>query len=216
MKLCECLSEVEAVRHLDLQKEELKHVAITLVDGTEVTGNLVANKQREGRLVLLKESKTYSVSFDVVESVKLLSENAPTDTHDKTIAFDFDGVLAKYKSGQYPEIGEPVDGMKEFLDQLKEEGWKVIIFTCRGASEVEPWLAQHGFSYDYINENPDMPTVSPKIAADIYVDDRGVCFTGDIESLKQTVEDFEPWGNKDVDSEEDVEEDSTEEETEND
>lgn len=60
---------------------------------------------------------------------------------------------------------------------------------------MEQWLKEHNIEYDYINENPTQPdNASGKIIADVYLDDRGICFRGNWDSwLLRDIEEFEPW-----------------------
>jgi len=121
---------------------------------------------------------------------------ANKDKGNRTIAFDFDGVLATYAEGQYPEIGEPIEGMAKLTNDLKDQGWKIIIFTCRAAKEVRQWLKDNGYAFDKINKNIDDKGNSPKVYAEIYVDDRAINFGGDAEKLREQIKDFKPWGRK--------------------
>lgn len=115
----------------------------------------------------------------------------------KTICIDFDGVIAQYQQWEGEEkFGAPVPGVQSALKVLKKEGYRIIIFTTREVSDgLKEYLKQNEITYDYINENPDQPknTNSGKPIADLYVDDRSVCFRG---NWKYTLEDiayFKPW-----------------------
>lgn len=94
------------------------------------------------------------------------------------IAIDFDGTIVE---SQYPKLGALRKGAFEIINQLKEEGHTIIIWTCRYLSEdlfmMKRFLDTVGIKYDAINKNS--PTLkdfhpSPKIYADVYVDDRQV------------------------------------------
>lgn len=79
---------------------------------------------------------------------------------------------------------------------LKQKGWTIIIFTTRKkTSKLEKWLKEHNIVYDYINENPNQPkNTSGKIIADVYLDDRGICFRGRWDSwLLREILDFKTW-----------------------
>lgn len=62
------------------------------------------------------------------------------------IGVDLDGTLAEYQSGQWPEIGEPIQPMLDRVFKWLEDGEEVRILTARAAhgdSEVErvtKWL----------------------------------------------------------------------------
>jgi hypothetical protein len=107
----------------------------------------------------------------------------------KTIAFDFDGVLAQYDRWRgYQHLGEPIEGMRDVLQMLKFNGWKIIIFTTRGNAEIAQWCKDYSMPYDYINMNPEIQGNNPgKPIASIYVDDLAIRFTGDIEALLEDI-----------------------------
>lgn len=111
----------------------------------------------------------------------------------KIIAFDFDGVLAKYDGWEgYQHLGEPIDGMRKVLQQLKSDGWKIIIYTTRGNAEIAEWCKKYDMLYDYINMNPEIQGQNPgKPVASIYVDDRAIRFTGDAKKLMKDIREFE-------------------------
>ncbi len=108
-----------------------------------------------------------------------------------TIAFDFDGVLAEYDGWKgHHHMGEPIEGMRELLLNLKEFGHTIIIFTTRGCNEIEEWCTKHQIPFDYINHNPHIQGNNPgKPVADLYIDDRAVRFTS-ISQLKLDLESF--------------------------
>lgn len=97
------------------------------------------------------------------------------------IAVDFDGTLAVHK---YPLIGEPHTELIEELIQHRKDGGQLILWTCRSGEDLKKatdWCTEQGLSFDSINE--DVPQVknseygrnkSPKVFANIYLDDRCV------------------------------------------
>lgn len=197
--MLESLYESFKVSKLTLEEaQETKrlHAKVKLKDGTIIEGT-IENENINGYLVIKSKGSIYQIWEETVGEVDLFDLDKEAENfeggHQKTIAFDFDGVVAEYKSGQYPEIGEPVDGIRELIDTLKSEGWKVVIWTCRTPAEVDPWLLQHGFEVDEINQNTGAPTQSNKIPADIYVDDRAIAFKGDAKALAAQIADFKLW-----------------------
>ena len=113
----------------------------------------------------------------------------------KYITFDFDGVMA-VDSGWLgcTHFGEPIPGMRELFIYLRADGWKVIIFSTRGSAELEDWCTKYDFPWDYINVNPEIIRQNPgKPCVKVMVDDRAICFNGDVEVLKHQIETFEPW-----------------------
>lgn len=106
------------------------------------------------------------------------------------IAVDFDGTCVKHR---YPMVGEDVDGAVSVLKELIEKGHKIILYTMRShpdennqgktlSGEVVSndtlqdainWFKENGIPLWGINENPKQKewTSSPKIFANIYIDD---------------------------------------------
>ena len=121
----------------------------------------------------------------------------------RTIAIDFDGVISNYQGYKGKgNFAPPVPGCKNFLDKLREEGWTIIVFTTRSEiPQIEAYMLEFRIPYDYINENPENKKLdcSPwKILADIYLDDRAICFEGVYsKELLTRIIDFQPWGNND-------------------
>lgn len=103
----------------------------------------------------------------------------------KTIAVDFDGTLCEYS---FPDIGEQTKDQKELLNkliELKANGHKLILHTCRGDNEEYPcltnaieWCREQGLEFDAINSNAPgfvkKSGPSPKPVADIYLDDKAL------------------------------------------
>lgn len=122
--------------------------------------------------------------------------NHTHETHKPTIAIDVDGVIADYSKGwQGPLIiGEPLPGAKEFLERLRDAGWKIIIFTTRGKEQMEKYCEEHCLYYDEINDNSDLRGLNPgKPITSVYLDDRGITFTGDFNRAFEDVMSFKVW-----------------------
>src|SRR5271156_2803127 len=93
----------------------------------------------------------------------------------RTIAVDFDGVIAEYDGYKGPTVlGRPRKDVVEALRELRAEGWKIVVHTTRGEQEIGGYLAQHDIVYDEINRNSDYKTGGPKPVADLYWDDRAI------------------------------------------
>jgi adenylylsulfate kinase len=115
----------------------------------------------------------------------------------KTICIDFDGVIAQY-DGEFEQdkFGEPVAGVKSALKVLKENGYTIIIFTTRKpTAKFKKYLEDNEIVYDAINENPDQPegTNEGKPLADIYLDDRAICFDGNWRWALERIASFKPY-----------------------
>lgn len=101
--------------------------------------------------------------------------------HVKTVAVDFDRVLFTHESWQgHEHYGDPLPGVREALLELREMGFKIMIWTTRDQiGIINKACTEHDFPFDYINCNPNQPPeINPsKPVADYYIDDRGVHFT---------------------------------------
>ena len=122
---------------------------------------------------------------------------AKKEDHNKTICIDFDGVLHDYSQGWLGDnvFGKPVENADKGTLKLKEQGWTIIVFTCRGNTpELREWLKKNNITYDYINENPEgVQNDTGKPIADIYLDDHGLKFNGDWDTSIKEIENFESW-----------------------
>ncbi len=110
----------------------------------------------------------------------------------KIIAVDFDGIITV--SDNFPNIGELRPGIISKLNRLKQNGFRLILWTCR----TEPYLSEavefcktNGLTFDAINDNiqevKDHYGQNPrKIFADYYLDDKNM----NIFSF------YEMWGKK--------------------
>lgn len=102
----------------------------------------------------------------------------------KIIAFDFDGVLAEYNGWRGADVlGDPIPGAKECVNNLRKQGYSVVVFSVRPAWRLRDWAERWGFEFDGYNNSPqamkDGEERSGKVIADLYVDDRAFRFTGD-------------------------------------
>lgn len=102
------------------------------------------------------------------------------------IAVDFDGTLC---SECYPGIGIPNLPLIYLLIRLRQQGKKVILWTCRCGEpleEAKEWCRALGLEFDAVNENvaetfEKYGTESRKISADVYIDDKA-CFPWQMET----------------------------------
>ncbi len=109
-----------------------------------------------------------------------------------TIAFDFDGVIHRYSKGwgDGKIYDTPVNGIKQYIDELRSQGIKVVIFTTRAVGikstgNIRKWLRQYNIFVDEITNK--------KPIAKIYVDDRAINFNGNIDKLKKDISIFKTW-----------------------
>ena len=111
----------------------------------------------------------------------------------RTIAVDFDGVIAEYDGYKGPGVlGEPRLDVIDALRALRAEGWKIVIHTTRGEQEIVGYLTQH----DEINRNSDYKTQGPKPVADLYWDDRAVSYSGDASKDLSLIRAFRTWSGR--------------------
>lgn len=94
------------------------------------------------------------------------------------IAVDFDGTIVEH---EYPEIGKPKLFAFETLKALQEKGHFLILWTYRAGKELQQaidFCKQNGLEFYAVNKSyPEEvydDTISRKIIADIYIDDRNV------------------------------------------
>jgi len=105
-------------------------------------------------------------------------------TRRPTACVDLDGTILEYDGWVgVGKFGAVMAGAKDALVALKEQGWKLIIYTCRYEEElIRNYLRAEGVPFDEINRNSDVigPAVGEtKPFADVYIDDRGIGFRGD-------------------------------------
>lgn len=94
------------------------------------------------------------------------------------IAVDFDGTIVEH---QYPEIGKEKLFAFRTLKELEKMGARLILWTFRTGKELDDaveFCRKNGIEFYAINKNyPEEiidDTVSRKIDADIYIDDKNV------------------------------------------
>lgn len=96
------------------------------------------------------------------------------------IAVDFDGTIVEHK---YPAIGKTLLFAFETLKKLQEQQHQLILWTYRSGKELDEaveFCRKNGIEFYAVNKNYpeevfDEKTVSRKIQADYYIDDRNIC-----------------------------------------
>lgn len=115
----------------------------------------------------------------------------------KTIAVDFDGVIAEYDGWKgFGILGMPRRDVLAALRTLHAEGWKIIIHTTRGEEEISGYLIEHGIPHHEINRNSDYRTLGGKPVADVYWDDRALCYSGNAELDLDQIRSFRTWSGR--------------------
>ncbi len=92
------------------------------------------------------------------------------------IAVDFDGTIVEHR---YPRIGREVPFAFESLKLIQNQGHELILWTYRSGKELEEaieFCRANGLEFYAVNKNyPEEvfdESISRKINADIYIDDR--------------------------------------------
>lgn len=96
-----------------------------------------------------------------------------------TIAVDFDGTLCE---DIYPQIGQANEELINKLIQIKNEGHKLILWTCRRDNYLQAavhWCEDFALHFDAVNQNlPEyiefFGSDTRKIYADVYIDDKAM------------------------------------------
>lgn len=97
----------------------------------------------------------------------------------KICAVDFDGTLCE---DMFPAIGSPNVAFIKHLIKCREQGDKIILWTCRvneRLQEAVEWCKSYGLEFDAVNENlPEMIKLygndCRKVFADVYIDDKEI------------------------------------------
>lgn len=95
------------------------------------------------------------------------------------LAIDFDDTIARTN---FPTILKARRGAKKYINKLYEEGYYIIIWTCRHGEhekDAKKWLWLNEIDYHRINQHhPALIEVfkndTRKISADIYIDDKAL------------------------------------------
>lgn len=94
------------------------------------------------------------------------------------LAIDFDGTIVE---SRYPKIGKPIIFAFETLKKLQEEGFILILWTYRSGKELDEaveFCRDNGIEFYAVNrsypEEEFDESISRKIAADIFIDDRNI------------------------------------------
>lgn len=119
------------------------------------------------------------------------------------VAVDFDGVVKEQVPWNGCETinGDPIalERMIWELSELKDLGWKIIIWSSRCSVEmIQSWLKSYRCDhlFDAINHNPWAPenlASARKIPATVYLDDRGISFEGNWNGMAEKISKFKTW-----------------------
>ena len=105
-------------------------------------------------------------------------EHGFTTTDSQVIAVDFDGTIVEHK---FPKIGKEMMFAFATLKELQKKGHKLILWTFRDGElldEAVEYCRQNGVEFYAVNKSyPEEVydlSISRKINADIFIDDRNV------------------------------------------
>ena len=128
-----------------------------------------------------EDQRFYLMNSIFMSMNDLLGYNSINASHLRYICVDFDGTIVEHT---YPNIGKPVPGAIETLNELKSlHNIKIILLTMRGhrpyedqqpienpkpgqeyetkivqrdcLQEAIDYCAKNGLQFDYVNENPE-------------------------------------------------------------
>lgn len=93
------------------------------------------------------------------------------------IAVDFDGTLC---FSDWPDLGEPNQPLIDYLRTWRDQGNKLILWTCRAGEALSAaldWCHEQDLDFDAVNDNlPEIVALygnnSRKVTCDYYIDDR--------------------------------------------
>jgi len=118
----------------------------------------------------------------------------------KTLAFDFDGVIAEYDGNFKGEghAGKPLIEVVKAISILKEQGYKILIHSTRSSEVLKKYCEEYKIPADYYNNNPEDKTGNPgKPLASLYIDDRALLYKGQkAEELVKEILDFKVYYKK--------------------
>lgn len=106
----------------------------------------------------------------------------------KTLLIDLDGVLNTYSGNYDPDFIPPMrDGAKEFLAELCQKKFELVLFTTRPKNFAQQWCSENGL-LDYFSEVTDK-----KKPAWLIIDDRCLNFNGSYEEITLQILNFTPF-----------------------
>lgn len=110
------------------------------------------------------------------------------------IAMDLDGTLIEYDGWKgHQHFGALLPGARDFLSACKIHGHRVWIYTARatdsdGSVEVLKWIDREGLDHLVYGV-----TATKLGIFDLFIDDRGMAFSGTFDGLLDQVLKFRQW-----------------------
>ncbi|MFQ5964722.1 MAG: hypothetical protein ACE5KZ_10585 [Candidatus Scalinduaceae bacterium] len=105
------------------------------------------------------------------------------------IVVEFDGVICENK---FPDVGEPIGGVREALNTLKRAGYRIIIHSRRTSSYLKnklicnqyQWIADY---MEYYKLYYDDIWLLDKPIAVAYIDDKALNFYNNWEEITEQI-----------------------------
>ena len=113
--------------------------------------------------------------------------NMSENNYKKTIAIDLDGVLDNYQKYDEEKIPKIRHGAKEFIQELYELNYDLVLFTTRPSKKAKKWLIENEVDCYFSKVTNEKPL------AYIYLDDRAIQFNGDYKKALNEITQFRPY-----------------------
>ena len=159
-----------------------------VVSGSVCEGLPISNTTHNSNFVYVQQCTRFCILITMKKEVR-----------PKTIAFDFDGVIAKYNGFiSHDDVQEPISEVVEAIKLLKEKGLRILIYSTRSDEYLKKYCDRFSIPVDYINRNPNKEGGNPgKPIAYVYVDDRSICYKGEnAEQLVSEIMTFKTYWKK--------------------
>ena len=123
------------------------------------------------------------------DGAKEQSQQGQKTDGEKTICIDFGGTICddgKNGNGDGDSLGAMVEGANSATEVLKENGWKIVVYTRMDADKVREWLNKNGVKYDDV-------VTGEKPSAEIYLGQHMMMFRGDWKWAIDEIASYRPW-----------------------
>jgi len=121
--------------------------------------------------------------------------NEQAGMNKKKILVDLDRTLHQYSEGwsDGTVYDPPIAGAREAMNELKERGYEIVIFSARTGKSKPDWKEQERMVREWLIKY-DIPfdmITSEKLPAEFYIDDRAVRFEGNWAATLQVIKQLE-------------------------
>jgi hydroxymethylpyrimidine pyrophosphatase-like HAD family hydrolase len=114
----------------------------------------------------------------------------------KVVAVDFDGVIANYTGWLDGAPGTARDDVREVLSILRNNGWKIIVHSCRNSETIREYLVENKIPFDEINPGSLYSDCGNKPRATVYWDDRACKYSGNAFNDLEVIINFRTWNGR--------------------